>query len=623
MDCAHPTASQQPSEVSMSYPHSDRGQTDMASSPCSQQISSVPSEVTEIATNIAASEFTQTDLNTPHSSLQVVPACTYVSENRPVIQPSHMETGVLAQPLEPELITERRQGTSEVEDNATASSDTTQSESEASPGDISDVPKVMATYDWVCSKPKLFVRVEEEFKRYASKLPQGNNYLRGCLWSPDGTCLLTNSCDNIFRMFEFPPALTPNPMDYDLESNSMEPDTLPAVLWMREPELIYDFCWFPGMKTTDPITCCFASTSRRTPVHLWDAFTGTLRASYRPFNHMGESIAAQSIAFSADGQLLYCGFNRFVQVFYVSRPGSQSERRPRLGQKPDQGGIISCLAAHQCGNRGLYAAGSFSGSVGVYTEPGRQVALAEGPRSGVSQVAFAEPANAGSPWFLIVGGRVDSQIFVWDGRWMASPLVVLHRRVENYQRFQFGLDATGRYLFTGNQTGAVSIFDFTSPTVGVGEKEPATMFPVSVWRAHQDSCHGLSVHPTLPVVATTSGQKRPSSSSLRSANGDRRALQEKTAADVLPPPKRLCERCMSAEVVEAEEKPLTNLTPPSSDSDSDSAPEAQLTDDEVICSAMVVGPQLDHMPLEGRLYRLPIRNELSLWSFPKDSKQEV
>ncbi|VDL97051.1 unnamed protein product [Schistocephalus solidus] len=543
--------------------------------------------------------------------------CGDISDNGPVTETSRVEIGALSQPLEPDFVIKDRQHTSKAEDNTSESYDTTQSEFEGSPEDLSDIPKVKH-YDWTSSKPKLFVRVEDEFKRYATKLPLGSNYLRGCLWSPDGTCLLTNSCDNVFRVFEFPPALTPNPMDYDLELNLMEPDTLPAVLWMREPELIYDYCWFPGMKTTDPITCCFASTSRRTPVHLWDAFTGTLRASYRPFNHMGESIAAQSIAFSTDGQLLYCGFNRFVQVFHVCRPGSQSERRPRLGQKPDQGGIISCLASHQCGARGLYAAGSFSGSVGVYTEPGRQIALVEGPRSGVSQVAFAEPVNAGSSWYLIAGGRVDSQIFVWDGRWMASPLVVLHRRVENYQRFQFGLDATGRYLFTGSQTGVVSIFDFTSPTVGVGEKEPATMFPVSVWRAHLDSCHGLSVHPTLPVVATTSGQKRPSSA--LPSNGRRKG---KPAADLLPSPKRLCERCKSAEPVKAEENIAPNLTPPSSDSESDSASEAQLTEDDAISSAMLVGPQLDRMPLEGCLYRLPIRNELALWAFPKGSREQA
>ncbi len=37
--------------------------------------------------------------------------------------------------------------------------------------------------------------------------------------SPDGTCLLTNSCDNVFRLFEFPPALSPDRDTFDFESN--------------------------------------------------------------------------------------------------------------------------------------------------------------------------------------------------------------------------------------------------------------------------------------------------------------------------------------------------------------------------------------------------------------------
>lgn len=112
-------------------------------------------------------------------------------------------------------------------------------------------------------------------------------------------------------------------------------------------------------------------------------------------------------------------------------------------EKPDQGGIISALGVlhNDDDARGLYAAGSFSGSVGVYTEPGKRVALAQGPRLGVSQIAFSRPPhNSGAPWYLIAGGRADSQIHVWDGRWMRDPFAVLYRRVENYQRFQFGVD---------------------------------------------------------------------------------------------------------------------------------------------------------------------------------------
>jgi len=55
---------------------------------------------------------------------------------------------------------------------------------------------------------------------------------------------------------------------------------------VKEGGLIYDACWYPFMNSWDPITCCFLSASRESPVHLWDAFTGQLRATYQPYNQL-------------------------------------------------------------------------------------------------------------------------------------------------------------------------------------------------------------------------------------------------------------------------------------------------------------------------------------------------
>ena len=52
-------------------------------------------------------------------------------------------------------------------------------------------------------------------------------------------------------------------------------------LTMREGETVYDLSWFPGMTSADPETCCFAATAKDHPVHLYDAFDGHIRASYR------------------------------------------------------------------------------------------------------------------------------------------------------------------------------------------------------------------------------------------------------------------------------------------------------------------------------------------------------
>ena len=40
------------------------------------------------------------------------------------------------------------------------------------------------------------------------------------------------------------------------------PDNIEPVIQAREAETIYDFAWFSAMRTDDPASCCFASTSR-------------------------------------------------------------------------------------------------------------------------------------------------------------------------------------------------------------------------------------------------------------------------------------------------------------------------------------------------------------------------
>lgn len=75
-----------------------------------------------------------------------------------------------------------------------------------------------------------------------------------------------------------------------------------------------------------------ASSSRDNPVHVWDAFYGEVRASFRPYNHLDELTTAHSLCFSPDGTQLYCGFDKTVRVFYTERPGRDCEERPTVGQ---------------------------------------------------------------------------------------------------------------------------------------------------------------------------------------------------------------------------------------------------------------------------------------------------
>ncbi len=129
-------------------------------------------------------------------------------------------------------------------------------------------------YEW--SKAKLFCSATEEFKPTKTC----ENFTKGCLWSPDGTCIMVPSDDFKIRIFDLPKELYFGPLKKDYSLPNYE-----SAVHIKEGGLIYDYCWFPYMNSyADLATCCFLSTSQGSPVHLWDAFTGQLKSSYRAYN---------------------------------------------------------------------------------------------------------------------------------------------------------------------------------------------------------------------------------------------------------------------------------------------------------------------------------------------------
>ena len=47
---------------------------------------------------------------------------------------------------------------------------------------------------------------------------------------------------------------------------------------VTEGETVYDAVWYPYARLDVPATCCFVTTARETPIHLWDSETGKVRA---------------------------------------------------------------------------------------------------------------------------------------------------------------------------------------------------------------------------------------------------------------------------------------------------------------------------------------------------------
>lgn len=317
------------------------------------------------------------------------------------------------------------------------------------------------------------------------------NYLKGCKWAPDGSCVLSNSADNVLRVYNLPPEIYSNNWDLLTE--------MTPVLRMAEGDTIYDYCWFPKMTSLDPDTCFIASSSRDNPVHIWDAFYGDLRATFRPYNHLDELTAAHSLCFSPDGSQLYCGFDKMVRIFHTDRPGRDCEQRPTTVKKQGQGGIISCMAFSPC--QSLYACGSYSRSVAIYScQDGELLAiLPTRHQGGITHLLFSTDGH-----HLYTGGRKDQEILCWDLRDPGRVLFSVHRSVNTNQRIYFDLDRTGRYLLSGDTDGMVSVWDtLTAPPDGQEDVlQPLLQFP-----AHRDCANGMSVHPFMPLLVTSSGQR--------------------------------------------------------------------------------------------------------------------
>lgn len=111
------------------------------------------------------------------------------------------------------------------------------------------------------------------------------------------------------------------------------------------------------------------------PVHLYDAYNGAVRATYRPFNGLDEMESPSVVEFSRDGQKILCGgfrTDRTIHIFDTATPGRDSTvlrlgktRRSSDGQK----GLVSsaCFGGGGAGQQDLLAVGTYSpGSIYVY-----------------------------------------------------------------------------------------------------------------------------------------------------------------------------------------------------------------------------------------------------------------
>lgn len=142
-----------------------------------------------------------------------------------------------------------------------------------------------------------------------------------------------------------------------------------AVLKVNFGGTLYGYQWYPFMDSMKVETCVFISTAQNVPIQMYDAYRGELVASYRGYNHLDENTHANSLMFTADGSKIVGGYDRCIRIFDTSRPGRECDERSLGSRKSKFGqrGIISCLASND-DRSGLFAAGSYDKSIGLYDE---------------------------------------------------------------------------------------------------------------------------------------------------------------------------------------------------------------------------------------------------------------
>ncbi|XP_062522543.1 telomerase Cajal body protein 1-like isoform X2 [Corticium candelabrum] len=270
---------------------------------------------------------------------------------------------------------------------------------------------------------------------------------------------------------------------------------------MKEADTIYDYCWYPAMHSSDPQTCCLVSSAKDQPIHMFDAFSGSLRGSYCSYNHLDEVTSAYSLAFSPDGSQLFSGFNQLLRIFDVTRPGRFAELRSTMTDHGGISGIISCIAFSPT-ETGVYALGSYNKSIAIYSPDGSVICVLQGQRGGVTHIMFSPDGNR-----LYTGGRKDAEILCWDVREPGRVLFKVVRDVETNQRIYFDLDRSGRYLVSGHHSGLVTVWD-TDEIRQCDDSADNVAQCVKEFSSHKDTVNGVSFHPWLPMLATSCGQRQ-------------------------------------------------------------------------------------------------------------------
>jgi len=286
---------------------------------------------------------------------------------------------------------------------------------------------------------------------------------------------------------------------------------------------------------------------RDQPVHLYDAYSGKVRATYRPYNRLDEMESPTTICFANNGQTIVTGgfrTDRMLHIFDLNRPGRDSSMVLKLGKTrrstDGQKGIVSALSVDPI-QQHVLALGTYSpGSIYLYDLRAQSTPVSElvvdgtcvvghgkshsrkrkhfvdpdeeadtlnfsaakiqwyqsRARGGVTQVGFAPEGQ-----YLFSSSRRSNAVLQWDLRRLSSssfcPGVASYATCnETNQRLQFELEGSER-LWIGGQDNCVRVYNLLDGTL------------VSRLGDFEDAVNGVSLHTTgrRRLLATAVGTR--------------------------------------------------------------------------------------------------------------------
>ena len=337
----------------------------------------------------------------------------------------------------------------------------------------------------IVAKEKNYFKDQKIVELAKATFPNSTNqhYTKGVLFSPDGTCILTTVNANGMLCYELPQDLYgKEEIDEEREITLLKP-----VIQIKSIGNIYDFTWYPYMSSYDPDTCFWISSTQNEPVKMFDAFNGGYKCSYRSYDYADELEAALSVCFSPDGTCIYAGCKKSINVFTTSVPGREYDTIPI--KQP-----ISCLATNYY-ESSVLAAGSWNKSITLIdTRDYLTIDTLHGHKGGVTFLKYSANGE-----HLVSGSRKDSNLLLWDMRNLSLPMYKFARRVDNNQKVYFDISVGGTWMASGDTRGLLHLWNLRDQNDDGFPKE--TQFPL-----HQDSLSGVSLHPYLPILASSSGQ---------------------------------------------------------------------------------------------------------------------